>query len=55
MVRAFFTSFLRIFATHYNGHYILKIKFGALAFAKAKNVRILARIMKIIAKKEIKL
>jgi len=24
MVRAFFTSFLRIFATHYNVHYILK-------------------------------
>ena len=54
MVRAFFTSFLRIFATHYNGHYILKIKFDTLAFAKV-NVRILARIMKIIAKKEIKL
>ncbi len=54
MVRAFFTSFLRIFATHYNGHYILKIKFDTLGFAKA-NVRILAQIMRIIAKKEFKL
>ena len=54
MVRAFFTSFLRIFATHYNVHYILKIKFGALAFVKA-NVRILAQSMRIIAKKEFKL
>jgi len=54
MVRAFFTSFLRIFATHYNGHYILKIKFDTLAFAKV-NVRILAQIMRIIAKKEFKL
>ena len=54
MVRAFFTSFLRIFATHYNGHYILKIKFGALGLIKA-NIRVLARIIKIIAKKEIKL
>ena len=54
MVRAFFTSFLRIFATHYNGHYILKIKFDILGFAKA-NIRILAQIMRIIAKKEFKL
>ena len=54
MVRAFFTSFLRIFATHYNGHYILKIKFDTLGLTKA-NIRVLARIMKIIVKKEIKL
>ena len=54
MVRAFFTSFLRIFATHYNVHYILKIKFDTLAFAKA-HVRIFAQIMRIIAKKEFKL
>ncbi|GEM_PF-468400 len=54
MVRAFFTSFLRIFATHYNVHYILKIKFDTLGLTKA-NIRVLARIMKIIVKKEIKL
>ena len=41
MVRAFFTSFLRIFATHYNGHYILKIKFDTLGFDKA-NISILS-------------
>lgn len=54
MVRAFFTSFLRIFATHYNVHYILKIKFDTLGLIKA-NIRVLAQIMRIIAKKEFKL
>ena len=54
MVRAFFTSFLRIFATHYNGHYILKIKVDTLGLTKP-NIRVLAQIMRIIAKKEIKL
>lgn len=54
MVRAFFTSFLRIFATHYNGHYILKIKFDTLGLPKP-NIRVLAQIMRIIAKKEFKL
>ena len=55
MVRAFFTSFLRIFATHYNGHYILKIKFDTFGFCQSKRKEFLAQIMRIIAKKEFKL